>query len=75
MYSYGKGIPKCWICNDSGFVLYIKKIKGLEYDFALRCKCKEGQRTSHKIGTIDDITAENMAKENYIRYGGRNSQS
>ena len=70
MNTYNKNTPKCWICNDNGFVLYIKKVNGLEYDFALRCKCKEGQRTSHKIGTIDDKTAEYMARENYIRYGG-----
>ena len=75
MYSFDKGRPKCWICNDSGFVLYVKKVNGFEYDFALRCKCIKGQRTSSRIGTIDDVTAECMARENYTRYGGKNSQS
>ncbi len=60
--------PNCWTCNDHGIVFFNKKINGIEYEFGAKCKCKLGQQSSDKIGTIENGLAEYMAEENFTRF-------
>ncbi|TJX14988.1 hypothetical protein E9840_04600 [Tissierella creatinini] len=60
--------PKCWICNDTGFVTLEKKANQYTYEYAERCTCKEGQKASSKIRSIERELAEIMAMENYIKF-------
>ena len=59
---------KCWICKDSGLVIYSKFKDDLEYEFAYKCTCVLGQRASSNIITVPDIVAENLALENYKNF-------
>lgn len=68
MYRDNNGLPKCWICNDSGIVVDVKKIHEFEYEYATRCKCKEGQKSSDRIRTVGDVIAELKAKDNFLKF-------
>ena len=63
---------KCWICKDNGLVFYSKFIDNIEYEFAYKCTCLLGQKSSSTIITVPDIVAENLALENYKNFNGIN---
>ena len=48
---------KCDKCGSSGYITYYKKdnINNLNYFFACRCFCENGQRLSKKIPSIHEI--------------------
>ena len=68
MRSNNKPFPNCWVCNDSGIIVLVRKINGIDYDMAIRCKCKEGQVTSDSVRTISDDMAEEKAAENFNQF-------
>jgi len=35
-------IPNCWICMDTGFVLYRKKVDDYESEYVSSCTCSAG---------------------------------
>lgn len=61
-------LPKCWICNDMGFVIYYKKKNGISYEVGSRCKCKLGQEASNEIPTVHDKIAEEAADINFSTF-------
>lgn len=37
-------LPNCWICNDTGVILYHKKSSQGEYEYAAHCVCQAGDQ-------------------------------
>lgn len=58
----------CWICEDSGIVVYDKLYRGIKYEIASRCICMKGKQMSSSIPTVSDSIAEKIAEENYLEY-------
>ena len=74
MKSNNMSFPNCWVCNDTGFILLVRKINGIDYDMAIRCKCKVGQITSDRVKTISDDMAEKKAAENFSSFRERHPE-
>ncbi|HHY13226.1 MAG TPA: hypothetical protein GX526_01080 [Thermoanaerobacterales bacterium] len=60
--------PRCWVCLDMGLVIYDKKIDGIIYETAARCRCVQGQNMGNRIGTIPDVMMEDIAKVNFENF-------
>jgi len=43
---------QCWICLDTGFVLYHAQINGQLVEYAARCLCPEGEDKGGRIPVI-----------------------
>lgn len=67
-------IPKCWICNDEGMVFYYKKINGIKYEHASRCKCVKGLRYGKQIPIVDEQFAEAIAEGNFKKFSERHPE-
>lgn len=61
---------ECFICEDSGLVIFQKEYNGMLYDVATRCVCEKGKKFNGCIERIDklfnvvDIENENRKKFN-----------
>lgn len=60
--------PACWICMDSGIAIYNKRIDGVDYEYASRCRCKKGQKVSDRVREVPDELAEALAETNFKRF-------
>ncbi|AEE98045.1 hypothetical protein [Mahella australiensis] len=40
-------LPACWICNDTGMVMYRKKTDMGEYEYIAHCICPAGTKYSY----------------------------
>jgi hypothetical protein len=60
-----KPIPKCWICMDEGLVYYDKKVNGIRYEVAAKCRCSKGQKIGERVGYIPNVIAEDIANMNF----------
>lgn len=60
--------PKCWICMDQGLVYYDKKVNGIKYEVAARCRCIRGQNMSERIGDIPDVLIDDIARINFENF-------
>jgi hypothetical protein len=73
-------IPKCWVCEDSGSILYNKKVNGYDYEFIAHCTCEAGnkykydgiknnEKSLYYVESISDIVdAEILAKKNISKF-------
>ena len=60
--------PKCWICMDQGLVIYDKKVNGMIYEMAARCRCVKGQEVGDKVGYIHSVLVEDIASINFENF-------
>lgn len=74
--------PKCFICLDSGIILYKKKtIFGYDAEYAAHCTCEAGNRyvyegreckehkSEYRIASIDEVLDKfELAKNNYEQW-------
>ncbi len=81
-------IPKCWICRDTGIVIYNKKTEQGEYEYVAHCICDEGNKykydgqmckdykSNYYIPSIAEVTdPETIAKENISDFYRRNNEN
>lgn len=58
----------CWICKDSGLIIYNKTHNGVEYEMATKCKCMSGVKMGEMIPTISESLAIKLSEDNYKRF-------
>lgn len=74
-------LPECWICNDTGIVLYRKKTKEGEYEYVAHCTCQAGlpyhyngmeckkEKSPYYIPSIAEVADPAMiAKDNIVDF-------
>lgn len=57
--------PKCWVCNDTGMVLYEKIENNISYEMVFRCSCQVGLRIGNSVAQVGKELAMELAMENY----------
>jgi hypothetical protein len=73
-------LPECWICNDSGMVIYHKKTDMGEYEYIAHCTCDKGHqyeydgqqckvKSSYYIPSVAEVAdPEMIAKDNIVEF-------
>lgn len=81
-------IPDCFICMDTGIVLYKKKTDfGYDAEYAAHCTCAKGiqyryegkeckEKSEYRIPSIDEVmNPEEIQKENFYTWYKNNSSN
>jgi hypothetical protein len=80
-------LPECWICGDSGMVIYNKKTEMGEYEYVAHCTCPAGVKyqydgrqckvkSDYYIPSIAEVCdPETIAKENLTDFYERNKSN
>lgn len=73
-------LPECWICGDSGMVIYNKKTEMGEYEYVAHCTCPAGVKyqydgrqckikSDYYIPSIAEVADPVMiAKDNVVEF-------
>ena len=61
-------MPKGWVCEDMGLVLYMKKENGINYEMAASCRCRLGVKYGDGVPRVSKEMAELVAEGNFKRW-------
>ncbi|MFV9511823.1 hypothetical protein [Tepidibacillus sp. LV47] len=62
-------VPKCFVCMDSGVILYKEKTDfGYIAEYAAKCTCQAGHQYRSLISITEVMDIEKIAKQNFAAW-------
>jgi hypothetical protein len=80
-------LPECWVCMDTGMILYNKKTELGEYEYIAHCICQAGllyhydgkeckNKSPYYIPSVAEVAdPATIAKDNIIEFYERNKNN